>query len=131
MTLLVWFGFETLKFAKQASKQQLREVRTEPSTPSYHGSRTQDFVLFSLDIGMDASPLSFEHGPPRVLLTSDTEQFDSTTMHNFRAEGYQVSYLHYGEDRKAFSHKILHVADGMEMGDRFAIVGATPLCLAS
>ena len=60
---------------------------------------------------------------PRLVITSDTEDFDSTIIENFQAEGFQTTYLEYkgNHDQKLIVRN--HIADPLDFGEKYAIVG--------
>jgi len=60
---------------------------------------------------------------PRLVITSDTTDFDRTTLSHFQAEGFQLSYLPYDGDHKDYHNKLQHLQDPLELGDKYAIVG--------
>ena len=60
---------------------------------------------------------------PWLVLTSDTSDFDQTIVEHFREEGFHVSYLAYNGDKKEYSNQLRHLADPLELGDKYAIVG--------
>lgn len=69
-----------------------------------------------------------EHSPhaqilPRLVITSDTTDFDHSTIENFLDEGFQVAYLPYTGDKKDYNNKLQHLADPLDLGDKYAIVG--------
>lgn len=64
---------------------------------------------------------------PRLVLTSDTSDFDQTIVDHFRDEGFQVTYLPYEGDHSGYVGRLRHLADPLELGDRYAIVGEAPL----
>lgn len=69
---------------------------------------------------------------PRLVLTSDTDEFDETIIAHFQQEGFQISYLAYSGDRKAYTTALQNLASGLDLGDRYAIVAysdAASLCL--
>jgi hypothetical protein len=69
---------------------------------------------------------------PRLVLTSDTDDFDEKIIAHFQAEGFQISYLAYNGDRKQYTNALNSLAGGLELGDRYAIVAygdAASLCL--
>jgi hypothetical protein len=68
----------------------------------------------------------------RLLVASDTEDFDETIIAHFQQEGFQVSYLAYDGNRTAFQSTLQHAADDLELGEHYAIVAygdAATLCL--
>lgn len=60
---------------------------------------------------------------PRLVITSDTSDFDEEILRNFEAEGFQVAYLAYDGDHNDYQNKLLHIADSLDVGDQYAIVG--------
>jgi hypothetical protein len=68
--------------------------------------------------------LNWTRGPPRVLLIGDEPKLDPVIIRNFRAEGYQISYLRYNGDRPNFGKTLEKVAEPLELGEKYAIVGA-------
>ena len=60
---------------------------------------------------------------PKLILTSDTDDFDEIIISHFQQEGFQISYLAYDGDHKAYNNALHHLADDLELGDRYAIVG--------
>ena len=69
---------------------------------------------------------------PRLIVASDTDEFDEDIIDHFQLEGFQVSYLAYTGNRNAFSNTLSHASDNLELGENFAIVAygdAATLCL--
>jgi hypothetical protein len=60
---------------------------------------------------------------PRLVITSDTTDFDHITVQHFLDEGFQVAYLPYTGDKKDYNNKLHHLADPLDLGDKYAIVG--------
>lgn len=60
---------------------------------------------------------------PRLVVTSDTEDFDEETISHFQEEGYQIAYIHYDGDKAAYHQQLDHLADPLEKGEQYAIVG--------
>ena len=60
---------------------------------------------------------------PRLVVTSDTDDFDTIILQHFKEEGFQVAYLPYTGDKKDYKNKLQHLADPLELGDKYAIVG--------
>lgn len=73
----------------------------------------------------NASPMHFSwHNlSPRLVLTSTSPDFDPTTVSHWKEEGFAVVYLPYGGDVKAYRNQLSHLADPLELGDKYAIVG--------
>ena len=60
---------------------------------------------------------------PRLVVTSDTPDFDPEILEHWKEEGFQVAYLPYDGDHKAYQNKLQHLPDPLELGDKYAIVG--------
>lgn len=71
----------------------------------------------------DRMQFSWSNISPRLVLTSDTSDFDQTTVDHFREEGFRVSYLVYGGNHKQYVEQLKHLADPLDLGDKYAIVG--------
>ncbi|KAI4117354.1 MAG: hypothetical protein LQ345_002392 [Seirophora villosa] len=59
---------------------------------------------------------------PRVVLTAEDADFDATTLQRWRDEGFDVSYLPFTAARKAYVQQLHHLADPLELGEKYAIV---------
>ena len=60
---------------------------------------------------------------PRLVVTAEDADFDQTTLQHWREEGFQVSYLPFTATRKAYIQQLHHLADPLELGEKYAIVG--------
>lgn len=63
---------------------------------------------------------------PRLVLTGSaptSTSFSQSIIHNFKDEGYDVTYLPFTGDPKAFRTRLAHLADPLELGEKYAIVG--------
>jgi len=63
---------------------------------------------------------------PRLVLTASARSstfFSPTIIQNFKDEGYDVTYLPFNGDNKAFRTHLSHLADPLELGEKYAIVG--------
>jgi hypothetical protein len=69
---------------------------------------------------------------PRLVLTAEDESFDTTTMQNWKDEGFQVTYLPFTGSRKQYERDLHRLPDPLELGEKYAIVGwfLHPLLLA-
>jgi hypothetical protein len=74
-----------------------------------------------------------ESAPRRLLLISDTADFDPYITHRFQAEGFEVAFIGFvgsgdsEKDRKALEHAVNEKEDELEEGERYAIVGMCSL----
>lgn len=66
---------------------------------------------------------SWSQVPPRLVLTAEDSTFDPTTTQNWKDEGYQVSYLPFTSSRKEYVKALQHLADPLDLGEKYAIVG--------
>ncbi len=75
--------------------------------------------------GTNAGPMHFNwHNElPRLVVTSDTDDFDREILEHWKEEGFQVAYLPYDGNKQSYHSKLQHLADPLELGDMYAIVG--------
>ena len=66
----------------------------------------------------------FNKGPPLVVLIADTPDFDEAFIQDFKDEGFRVEYMHYKGNRKTFHNQLIHLADPLDLGEKYAIVGS-------
>ena len=72
--------------------------------------------------------LTFNSMPPRVYVLSDDTEFDRVFLKHLRQEGFDVNYLPFTGDVKGFKWTIQHLADDLELGQSYAIIGMyTPI----
>ena len=64
---------------------------------------------------------------PKVVITAQNNEFDQATIQNWRAEGFEVSYLPFTGSREDYIHCLQHLADPLEIGEDFAILGKRAL----
>lgn len=75
------------------------------------------------------APVDDGRVPRRLLLITDTSDFDPRITHRFQAEGFDVTFIGFvcsgdsERDRKTLENKVYEKADELEAGDRYAIVG--------
>lgn len=60
---------------------------------------------------------------PKVFITAEDDDFDEVTLQNWREEGFEVSYLPFTGSREDYILSLQHLADPLELGENFAIVG--------
>jgi len=75
---------------------------------------------------------SWNSGPPRVIITADTEDFDPATIQHFRDEGFALAYLQYTGNSKEYKDQLQRLDEPLELGEKYAIVAygqAAPLVL--
>ena len=68
--------------------------------------------------------------PRRLILTSDTPEFDQRIIRRFEAEGFRVKYLPFlggghglERDRKDLENRLNELEDDLEPGERYAVIG--------
>lgn len=59
----------------------------------------------------------------RLVVTSDTDDFDEEILSHFQEEGYQILYLPYSGNKAAYNSQLQHLADPLELGETYAIIG--------
>ena len=66
---------------------------------------------------------------PRVVLTAEDPDFDPVTIQHWKDEGFEVSYLPLDTTSaatcKAYIQQLQHLADPLELGEKYALVGQT------
>ena len=67
--------------------------------------------------------LNWNTTTPRIVLTSDTDEFDPTIISHFQEEGFQISYLEYDGNHSEYLAKLQHLQDPLEPLEKYAIVG--------
>jgi len=114
----------------------LRSNTTQTKTPAQRSESRSDQAdkpgpRTSISDGTTYAPHSgqcTEHSQcaqvlPRLVITSDTTDFDLITIEHFLDEGFQVAYLPYTGNKKDYNNKLQHLADPLDLGDKYAIVG--------
>jgi hypothetical protein len=73
----------------------------------------------------NSSPMQFSwyNQSSRLVLTSDSPDFDPITISRWKEEGFAVAYLLYDGDTKSYLDSLRHLADPLELGETYAIVG--------
>jgi hypothetical protein len=66
---------------------------------------------------------SWNSGPPRVVLTAETEDFDPATIQRFKDEDFATTYLPYTGDPKEYKNQLQKLEEPLELGEKYAIVG--------
>ncbi|KAL8937465.1 MAG: hypothetical protein Q9216_004410 [Gyalolechia sp. 2 TL-2023] len=54
---------------------------------------------------------------PRVVVTAEDPEFDNTTLQDWEAEGFEVSYLPFTTSRKAYVQQFQDLAETLELGE--------------
>jgi len=60
--------------------------------------------------------------PPRIYITSDGDDFDPFVFDQWRSEGYQVAYIPYNGNLKAYKNLLMHIGDNLELGEHYALI---------
>lgn len=75
-----------------------------------------------------------DEAPRRLILTSDSPEFDQNIVQQFEAEGLKVTYLPFlggGRDlekaRKDLEYRLNELEDDLEPGERYAVVGRSSI----
>ena len=61
--------------------------------------------------------------PPRLHVTGDDDDPDPLIMQHFFEEGFDVTYLPRGNGGKGYNDKLKRLAEDLELGENYAIVG--------
>ena len=88
---------------------------------------TSDFYVYQTKIVMRFFGNDSTLPRPKLVITAQDEQFDPVTLQNWRAEGFEVFYLPFVGSREAYVHYLQHLADPLELGQDFAIIGRLSL----
>jgi hypothetical protein len=78
---------------------------------------------------------SFNSTTPKLYITAETDSaqdFDQATLRKWRCEGFDVTYLPYGNGGRAYIESLKTIGRTMGVGDRFGIIAygdAASACL--
>ncbi len=89
----------------------------------YHSPQPQSIALTHTKSFHRAMKFSWSQPPPRLVLTAEDSAFDPVTIQNWKDEGYEVSYLPFTSSRKEYVKALHRLADPLELGEKYAIVG--------
>lgn len=94
------------------------------------GSSSTPLQSRSLSAGGEKRKKDRDSVPRRLVLISDTPDFDQRVIRRFEAEGFSVRYLPFlgggqGLDRgrKDLENQLNELEDDLEPGERYAVVG--------
>lgn len=116
-------GILLLFWANLLLAQYLEMVKVEVGFKSERDSRLQETIKRSPSINSSPMHFSWHHLSPRLVLTSNSPDFDPISISHWKEEGFAVAYLPYDSDAKAYRNSLQHLADPLELGDKYAIVG--------
>lgn len=68
---------------------------------------------------------------PRLVLATNWTELQSTDISNWEDEGFAVSCVPYRGDKKDYINQFDDIADALEPGDQYAIVGEMSSTLSS
>ena len=63
---------------------------------------------------------------PMLVLTAKARHFDAVTLSRWKEEGFEVTYLPYTGTLEEYVNRLKHLSDPLELGEMYAIVGASP-----
>lgn len=93
--------------------------KTQPSKPPVHPFKSSNPTnILNMKFSWDSASQT-----PRVVVTAEDPEFDRTTLQNWAAEGFEVSYLPFTTSRKAYIQQFQDLAESLELGEKYAIVG--------
>lgn len=90
-----------------------------------NGKITRSFTNKDGTVKTSSSRVNFNWNQgvvPRLVVTSDTDEFDEEILSHFKEEGYHVRYLPYSGNKIAYLRQLDHLADPLELGETYAIV---------
>ena len=59
-----------------------------------------------------------------LIVTAEERDFDPVTIQHFRDEGFLVTYIPFKiSQRKEYEKKLISLADSLEEGEKYAVVG--------
>lgn len=70
--------------------------------------------------------------PPRLHIAADDDEFDPLILQHWKEEGFDVTYLPYDGNARAFKTELSHLADDLELGESYALIAygdAAAVCL--
>jgi hypothetical protein len=59
----------------------------------------------------------------RLIISAETEDFDSEFVQAWQKEGFSVIYVPYIEDEKEYVRRLMAVKDGLGVGDNYGVIG--------
>ncbi|KAL2796413.1 hypothetical protein BJX66DRAFT_299612 [Aspergillus keveii] len=68
----------------------------------------------------------------RLIISAETEDFDSEFVQAWQKEGFSVIYVPYTEDEKEYVRRLMAVKDGLGVGDNYGVIAfgdAASFCL--
>ncbi|KAJ5717997.1 hypothetical protein N7488_003643 [Penicillium malachiteum] len=117
--------------ALSSSNTSAESKSNEPNTGTSHDLHRTTSVSSKRSRDVAAQ----EPIPRHLILISDTPEFDPEILRRFRAEAFEVEYLHFTcsgdfeRDRRALENAVHEKEDDLEAGERFAIVETcVPAC---
>ncbi|KAK5080927.1 hypothetical protein LTR05_008243 [Lithohypha guttulata] len=86
---------------------------------------TRSFTNKDGSVRTDSSRINFNWSQSvtsRLVITSDTDDFDEEILSHYKEEGFQIWYMPYGGDKAAYQKQLQHLPDPLELGETYAIV---------
>jgi hypothetical protein len=68
---------------------------------------------------------------PKLYITADTDsaaEFDQVTLEHWREEGFNVTFVPFGEDGVVYTDTLKSISTGLGPGENFGIIGRS-VCL--
>jgi hypothetical protein len=70
----------------------------------------------------------FPHGPPKLYITAESDDFDELTIQEWRNEGFKVEYVSMGNGGREYGERLEKLSrTGLGVGETMGIVGRLPL----
>jgi hypothetical protein len=102
-------------------------VKIEVDFAPAPGSKLKERIRRSSTINASPMHFSWHNISPRLILSNHSPDFDPITVAHWKEEGFGVAYLPYEGDAKVYRNSLQHLADPLELGDKYAIVGTVSL----
>ncbi|KAI9733934.1 MAG: hypothetical protein M1834_002589 [Cirrosporium novae-zelandiae] len=76
--------------------------------------------------------MPFRNRNLRLVITAEDSQFDATILDHWKDEGYAVTYLAMDNlEEKEYRNRLMREADGLDLGEKYAIVAFGDAALAA
>lgn len=67
--------------------------------------------------------------PPRLHITADDPEFDPIIISHWKQEGFDVTYLPFGGDVKAYRQQLATLPEDLELGEYYGLIGSSQTVL--
>lgn len=60
--------------------------------------------------------------PSKIYITSDGEDFDPFIIEQWQSEGFEVDYIPYDGNLRAYKNLLMHIGDDFGLGEHYALI---------